>query len=137
VYYNGDPSKLKSDWSNVDRIFDTSGFYFHDAAVQTNGSDDPAKQRTDPRIRLASNIRTFPSRPGIRTQRVQFLDASLIKTVSFNRSVRLQLRFEAINALNHPIFATPNLDPTSSNFGKATSQFNIPRNLQLAAKLIF
>ena len=137
VYYGGDPSTLKADWSSVDRIFDTSGFYFHDAAVQTGGADDPAKQRADPRIRLANNIRTFPSRPGIRSQPVQFLDASLIKTVSFNDSVRLQLRFEAINALNHPIFATPNLDPTSSNFGKATSQFNIPRNIQLAAKLIF
>jgi hypothetical protein len=57
--------------------------------------------------------------------------------VSFSNSVRLQLRFEAINAFNHPIFNNPNLDPTSSNFGKATSQFNIPRNYQLAAKLIF
>jgi hypothetical protein len=137
LYYDGDPSRLKADWSNVDRVFDTSGFYFHDAAVQTNGVDDPAKQRADSHIRLANNIRTFPSRPGIRTQPVQFLDASLIKTVSFGNSVRLQLRFEAINALNHPIFDTPNLDPTSSNFGKTTSQFNIPRNYQLAAKVIF
>ncbi|PYQ16584.1 MAG: hypothetical protein DMF80_04460, partial [Acidobacteria bacterium] len=122
VYYRGDPGKLKADWSNVDR---------------TSGVDDPAKQRADQRIRLANNIRAFPSRPGIRSQPVQFLDASLIKTVSFNRSVRLQLRLEAINALNHAIFAIPNLDPTSSNFGKTTSQFNIPRNYQLAAKLIF
>ncbi len=137
LYYGGDPSKLSAAWNDVDRVFDTSGFYFHDAAVQTNGVDDPAKQRSDPRIRLANNIRAFPSRPGIRSQPVQFLDASLIKTVAFGDDVRLQLRFEAINAFNHPIFSNPNLDPTSSNFGKTTSQFNIPRNLQVAVKLIF
>jgi hypothetical protein len=137
LFFDGDPSRLKADWSNVDRVFDTGGFYFHDAAVQTNGADDPVKQRNDQRIRLANNVRTFPSRPGIRRQPVQFLDVSVIKTISFNRDVRLQLRFEAINAFNHPIFDTPNLDPTSSNFGKTTSQFNIPRNYQLAAKLIF
>ena len=28
-------------------VFDMSGFYFHDAAVQTNGVDDPAKQRAE------------------------------------------------------------------------------------------
>jgi len=137
LYYGGDPSKLSAAWNDVDRVFDTSGFYFHDAAVQTNGVDDPAKQRSDPRIRLANNIRAFPSRPGIRSQPVQFLDASLIKTVAFGDDVRLQLRFEAINAFNHPIFSNPNLDPTSSSFGKTTSQFNIPRNLQVAVKLIF
>ena len=43
-------------------VFDISGFYFHDAAVQTNGVDDPAKQRADSRIRLANNVRYFPSR---------------------------------------------------------------------------
>ena len=65
VYYDGDWSSLKADYSKVKDglpIFDTSGFYFHDAAVQTNGVDDPAKQRADQRIRLAKNIRYFPTR---------------------------------------------------------------------------
>jgi hypothetical protein len=30
-----------------------------------------------------------------------------------------------------------NLDPSSADFGKVTSQYNIPRNVQLAAKLTF
>ncbi|MBL8207314.1 MAG: carboxypeptidase regulatory-like domain-containing protein, partial [Blastocatellia bacterium] len=74
VYYNGDPTKLKStvDSSRVDTTtFDISGFYFHDAAVQTNGVDDPAKQRADTRIRLGNNIRTLPSRwTGFRQQKL-------------------------------------------------------------------
>jgi hypothetical protein len=137
VYYNGDPSQLKADYSNPDHVFDTSGFYFNDAGVQTGGVVDPAKQRADTRIRLANNIRTFPFRPGLRSPNISFLDCSLIRTINMSQSVRMQLRFEAINAFNHPIFANPNTDPTSADFGKVTSQFNIPRNLQLAVKLLF
>ncbi len=64
VYFNGDLGALKSDYSGDSNqpVFDISGFYFHDAAVQTNGVDDPAKQRADSRIRLANNVRYFPSR---------------------------------------------------------------------------
>ena len=64
VYYNGDITQLKTNYTNDPTVpvFDISGFYFHDAAVQTNGVDDPAKQRADQRIRLANNIRTLPSR---------------------------------------------------------------------------
>ena len=64
VYYNGDITQLKTQYTDdpTQPVFDISGFYFHDAAVQTNGVDDPAKQRADQRIRLANNIRTLPSR---------------------------------------------------------------------------
>ena len=62
VYYNGDITQLKTKYTDdpTQPVFDVSGFYFHDAAVQTNGVDDPAKQRADQRIRLANNIRTLP-----------------------------------------------------------------------------
>jgi len=60
-----------------------------------------------------------------------------LKNIQIKEGVTLQLRFEAINALNHPIFDAMNRDPTSADFGKVTSQYNIPRNIQLAAKLIF
>ena len=66
VYYNGDITQLKTKYTDdpTQPVFDTSGFYFHDAAVQTNGVDDPAKQRADQRIQLASNIRTHPDALG-------------------------------------------------------------------------
>ena len=134
VFFNGDASALRTSISggSVDAAFDTSGFYFTDAAVQfTNpitgqptGVPDPSKQRNDSRIRLASNIRTL-------------WDVSLIKSFSFSESVRLQLRGEFLNAFNHPQFNNPVLDPTSSDFGKVTSQANLPRNIQLGVKLIF
>lgn len=137
VYFNGDPSSLKASYSDPNKIFDTSGFYFNDAPVQTNGVVNPALQRGDQRIRLANNLRSFPFRPGLRGPAYYFLDCSLIKTVSFTDDVRLQLRLEAINALNHPVFSNPNVDPTNAAFGTSTGQFNIPRNVQLAVRLFF
>ena len=126
------------DGSTVDATFNTSCFYFHDAAVQTNRVDDPVKQRADQRIRLANNIRTFPSRiAAFRGQPLNLWDLSLIKNFTITERVKLQTRAEFLNAFNHPQFNDPNTDPTSSNFGKVTQQNNLPRNIQIAMKLIF
>lgn len=140
VYFNGDPRTLSTriGGATVDAVFDTSGFYFTDAAVRTNGIIDPAKQRNDPRIRLAFNLRTFASRlPRVRSQPLNLWDLSLIKNFMFTETTRLQLRGEFLNAFNHPQFNNPNVDPTNSNFGKTTSQANLPRNVQLGIKFIF
>jgi hypothetical protein len=140
LYYSGDPRQLVANISSatVDHAFDTSGFYFHDAPVQTNGVDDPVKQRADQRIRLADNIRTFPTRlENLRGQALQLWDISLVKRFPITDRVRMQLDFQMLNAFNRAQFSTPNLDPTSSDFGKVTSQSNLPRNIQLAAKLLF
>ena len=88
LYFSGNLDSLKTSYSkNSDvPVFDISGFYFHDAAVQTNGVDDPVKQRADQRIRLASNIRTFPSRvDGIRSPFLNLWDISIVKQVPISR----------------------------------------------------
>ena len=141
VYYNGDITKLKTDVKsgNIDgAVFDVSGFYFHDAAVQTNGVDDPVKQRADPRISLVSNYRTLPSRfSGFRGDNLNLWDLSVSKNLSFTEKVKLQLRGEFLNAFNTPNFAAPNLTPSSSSFGKITGQNNLARNVQIGLKLVF
>jgi hypothetical protein len=140
VYFNGDPSQLRANitGNTVDGTFNISGFYFTDAAVQTNGVVDPAKQRADTRIRLANNIRTFPSRlTNFRRQPLNLWDLSVIKNFSITERVKFQLRGEFLNAFNHPQFGDPNTDPTSSNFGKVTGQNNLPRNVQIGAKIVF
>ncbi len=139
VYYNGDITKLKVKYTNDPTVpvFDTSGFYFHDAAVQTNGVDDPAKQRSDQRIQLASNIRTLPSRwDGLRTPRFTNWDMSFVKGLEFGR-VRAQLHIELYNAFNDVFFNNANLTPTSADFGKVSSQNNLPRNVQIGMKILF
>jgi Carboxypeptidase regulatory-like domain/TonB dependent receptor-like, beta-barrel len=140
IYFNGDLSALKTDYSgdSAQPVFDTSGFYFHDAAVQTNGVDDPTKQLQDMRIRLVSNIRYFPSRvPGLRGQGLNLWDISLVKQVRLSGRIRAQFHVEFLNAFNHPIFNNPNTDPTGADFGKVPSQANLPRDIQLAAKIVF
>ncbi|MEP7341997.1 MAG: carboxypeptidase-like regulatory domain-containing protein [Acidobacteriota bacterium] len=141
VYYNGDITKLKTRIKpeNVDgTVFDISGFYFTDAAVQTNGVIDPNKQRNDPRIQLGNNVRVLPSRwAGFRGQGLNLWDLSVSKNFSFTETIKLQLRGEFLNAFNTPVFGDPNLDPRNANFGKVTGQNNLARNVQIGLKLIF
>jgi Carboxypeptidase regulatory-like domain len=143
VYYNGDVTQLIAEinGANADTgktVFNTSGFYFSDAAVQTNGKIDPAKQRSDPRINLASNVRTLPSRfSKFRGQGLNLWDLGITKNFSITETVRFQVRGEFINAFNTPVFNNPNLAPRESNFGRVTSQANLARNVQIGLKLIF
>ena len=140
IYFDGDLGKLKAKYTNsVDQpVWDLSGFYFHDAAVQTNGVDDLAKQRLDNRIRLSQNIRYFPSRvDGLRSPFLNLWDISIVKQVAINGRVRAQFNVEFLNAFNRVVFNDANTDPTNANFGKVTSQNNLPRDIQLAAKIVF
>jgi hypothetical protein len=140
LYYNGDPTGLKVHYSsNTDvPVFDTSGFYFHDATVQTNGVDDLTKQRNDTRIQLGSNIRYFPSRiDGIRGPALKTWDISLVKQVRLTGNVRAQFNIEFLNAFNQTYFNDADTNPRNTTFGKVTSQNNLPRDIQLAAKIVF
>lgn len=141
LYYSGDPNSLKVDWSKAKSglpIFDTSGFYFSDAAVQVGGVVDPAKQRNDPRISLSNNIRTFPLRiDGMRAPMLNEWNISFIKRQPLKGRMRMEFRAEVLNAFNQIFWGGVSLDPKSSNFGMATSQDNLPREIQLAVKLVF
>jgi hypothetical protein len=139
VYYDGDIHQLKASYSdNVDQpVFDTSGFYFNDAAVQTDGQVDPAKQRADTRIQLANNIRTVPTRPEqLRSPRYTNWDLSFVKALDIGRA-RAQFHIELYNALDDVFFNEANLNPQNAEFGKVTSQNNLPRNVQLGFKVLF
>jgi len=140
IYFNGDLNALKAKYtSDSDApVFDISGFYFHDALVQTNGVDDPAKQRTDTRIRLVNNLRYFPSRvDGLRSPFLKLWDISIVKQVPLSGRMRAQFNIEFLNAFNVVVFNDANTDPTNADFGKVTSQNNLPRDIQLAAKIIW
>ncbi len=87
---------------------------------------------------LGSNIATFGTRYGnLRQDGAANVDLSLIKNTNITEKVKFQLRFEAFNALNRPSFDPPNLTVTSSAFGKITTQPNLPRSIQMAARLTF
>jgi hypothetical protein len=55
----------------------------------------------------------------------------------FGEAQRLQLRFEAFNALNTPQWATPDANLGDGTFGQVTSTASANRELQLALKYFF
>jgi hypothetical protein len=115
-----------------------SCFYFHDALVQTNGVDDPVKQRADQRIQMGNTVRYFPSTlPRVRTDDLHLLDIGLSKSFKMPRGMRLQLRMEAINALNYTVLWNPNLTVNNSNFGYVNTDRNSPRDFQLGLRFTF
>ena len=48
-----------------------------------------------------------------------------------------ELRLEAQNALNHPVFGTPNTSVDDPNFGVVSYTSNGPRQIQLGGKVTF
>ncbi len=72
------------------------------------------------------------------------LDVGLSKKFHFGDRARLEVRVDAINALNTTIFRANqlSLDPKSANFGKynnagQSTVVMYPRDFQLGAKLTF
>ena len=89
---------------------------------------------------LVSNVRTFPLRlDSVRTDDINNVDLSIIKNTTFLNGKNLQLRFESINALNHPLFPGPNTNPTAAAFGQivTSAQTNYARRVQVLAKFLF
>lgn len=49
------------------------------------------------------------------------IDGGIFRTISFTERFKLQLRAEALNALNHPNFGNPQANANDANFGFITS----------------
>ena len=60
-----------------------------------------------------------------------------MKQVPLNNRMRAQFNIEFLNAFNSVVFNDANTDPTNADFGKVTSQNNLPRDIQLAAKIVW
>lgn len=179
IIYVGDPKNIALDKKGVEKWFNTTGFVaLRDASktgtpVVTNASgqpiwvdfNDPCKTNPscakpldsavgfnrDPSFQLDHNVRTFPLRfDFLRGDAGNNVDLSLVKNTALTETMKLQLRFEATNAFNHPLFPTGiNVNgitangvitsPTAATFGQVSqsNQANYPRRIQLGIKFIF
>jgi hypothetical protein len=134
VYLMRDPRLANPTW---DRLFKTG-------VIDVNGTVRNVLPGEEPvwAVRPNFTLRTTPLRFGnIRNQWATTVDASLIKNTRVRESWNMQFRVDAFNALNTAVFSgDPNLDPTSTNFGKIlrdTGQSNFPRNVQIGLRFVF
>lgn len=75
---------------------------------------------------------------GLRQAPINNCDMSFLKdTYVYRERIKMQFRFEMINAFNRTWFGSPNVDPSSGSYGTVTSQANNPRNIQLGLKFLF
>lgn len=77
-----------------------------------------------------------------RTLRWQQFDANLSKNFAIAEGFKLQVRMEAFNALNHPVWNQgPDTNIQDATFGTvergAWGQNNLPRQMQLSAKVVW
>ena len=116
--------------------WDISGFYFGELGPDGRAT---ATQTADDRIRINSGRykRSFPHTiDTMRQPPYHNLDVGLAKTFNLRKAL-LQIRIEAINAENYAQLSGLNIDPTSSSFGLFNGQNNLPRDIQLGARLTF
>lgn len=78
----------------------------------------------------------------VRNPYFQTFNLGLRKSFVVWRETSLQLRMDAFNALNHPIFGNINTTPGDAYFGyvngsNTLSQTNLPRTIQLEGKFYF
>jgi hypothetical protein len=73
----------------------------------------------------------------VRTPRSFTTSLSLGKQFSIREGMNFEFRIEANNALNHPVFGTPNTSVDDDNFGKVTYTSVGPREIQLGMKFNF
>jgi hypothetical protein len=86
-------------------------------------------------------------RNSLRTDPYKQLDASLFRDFPFYEALRLQLRVDALNAFNHPVWGVPSQCQNCANFGVVTSTIensggnstgiDSARQVQLSAKIVF
>ena len=93
---------------------------------------------TNSQRQLGSNIRTMPTRfSGIRGDGLNNWDFSVVKITDIGERLKLHFRSEFINAFNHAQFGDPNTSPSSTAFGRVTTETSLPRTIQFALKLVF
>ena len=88
---------------------------------------------------LANNLITLSSLfTSIRGDGIRQVDLSVLKNTRLREGLSLEIRAEAYNAFNTPMFGPPSTSsPTSTAFGTVTAQFSTARTIQLAGKFVF
>lgn len=122
VFYYGDLGAINTGERTLERWFNTDGF-----------------ERSANKAPAAFQARVFPTRvDGLRADGLDRLDANIQRDFRIREGFTFQLRLDALNLANHSQFDVPNMDPTSTNFGRVTSNTSSTmRFLLVQARLKF
>lgn len=158
VYYNGDPTQLKSMLGKKDEqgrrygidipAWDISGFYLTGAQSSANL---PAVGQNNYSSGSQISLRNFPlTMDGLRNQRFLKFDVGLSKNFRIREGMKFQIRVEAINVLNRPYFSSPEIRPNQfpSTTGGVTNYLGTfgftnapvrqpPRDIQIGGRFTF
>lgn len=144
VYYSGDPSTLRNRLGGKDGqgrrygidipAFDLSGFFINGVQASANVPGFANNYTSG----STNTLRYFPlTMSNFRNQRFLKFDVGLSKNFRVGEGKRIQVRVEAINLLNSPYFSGLNLDPTNAAFGRANTQRQPPRDIQIGGRFTF
>jgi hypothetical protein len=155
-FYNGDIAQLENKLGQYDEqgrrygvdipAFDITGFKVLDNRQTINGATNPAFNTmvvpgfgNNYTIGSQNTLRTLPyTLNNFRNQPFQKFDVGLAKNFNIREGMKLQVRVEAINALNWVYLGNGlQLSPTSTSFGFVSGQRNLPRDIQLGARFSF
>ena len=104
----------------------------------------PIQERLNGYFNAAAFSQPPPDTPGTaprtldyRGPAIQIFDAVLIKNVPIRAGQRVEVRVEAQNVLNHPVFGDPNTSFGSTSFGQITGTKVGPRQMMFGVKYHF
>jgi hypothetical protein len=127
LFYNGDINKFEADASSgsksLEQWFNTS------VPIERVAGNQPAAFQT----------RVFPRYfNGLRADGLNQWNVNALREFRMSERVKLQLRGDAINLQNRSQMNPPEVSPTSTNFGRITSQTSsLNRMYQLQARIQF
>jgi hypothetical protein len=106
IFFYGDLNDIAIDNPTLDRWFNT------DAGFERDPARAPANFQK----------RQFPFRiEGVRGPDFKMLNVNVMRTFGLGGRRTAQFRVDVINATNRDTFSNPNVDPTSTNFGRITT----------------
>ena len=126
------PTLVNSNYATGADVKDTVGFAGQAKASYLNASAFAVTNRY--------GIGTVPGvLPNLRQPRFNVTDLALMKNFRFTESAFLQVRLEAQNAFNHPVFNLGGADVNiqSATFGLMNTVISQPRNIQFGGRFVF
>lgn len=143
-FFYGDINQLGDLWKH-EEVRSKDYMAWFDPSLAYRGSGTPPSGFVGFEGRSAAqpgsyHVRVFPMRfDNLREDGINNVDLKIERLFPINveRGIRARFAFDMLNAVNHTNFGAANYDPTSSNFGRVTSQRGLSRVLQFTLRFEF